>query len=247
MLKSPNDKVLGIRLTSQARKLQTAQQDLDDHQLIAGVYEQDFQRVIRIAAGNIRTKHDPEVLQKNIEEAKAKAASEENPEDLDDSETNPTLKNLHRRIALLTHPDRLVSETSAAEKERKEALFKRAAKAYDDQDLCELVLIASELKIAVEDFVDAQTLMMAYDEKISAIQKKVKNIKESYVWIWGESHGNLDMRVRLLDIYLQQTGHAKVDEQILRDIIMHHEEPTDVRNISVRQREAGTRPKRLIR
>jgi hypothetical protein len=246
MSKKPNDKVLGIRLTAQARKLQTAQQDLDDHQLIAGVYEQDFQRVIRIAAGNIRTKHNPEILQKNIEEAKAKAAEEENIDE-DDNESNPTLKNLHRRIALLTHPDRLVSETSAAEKERKEALFKRAAKAYDDQDLCELVLVASELKIAVEDFVDAQTLMMAYDEKISAIQKKVKSIKESYVWIWGESHGNLDMRVRLLDIYLQQTGHAKVDEQILRDIVAHHEEPTDVRNISVRQRETGTRPKRLIR
>jgi hypothetical protein len=246
MSKKPNDKVLGIRLTAQARKLQTAQQDLDDHQLIAGVYEQDFQRVIRIAAGNIRSKHNPEILQKNIEEAKAKAAEEENIDE-DDNESNPTLKNLHRRIALLTHPDRLVSETSAAEKERKEALFKRAAKAYDDQDLCELVLVASELKIAVEDFVDAQTLMMAYDEKISAIQKKVKSIKESYVWIWGESHGNLDMRVRLLDIYLQQTGHAKVDEQILRDIVAHHEEPTDVRNISVRQRETGTRPKRLIR
>jgi hypothetical protein len=246
MSKKPNDKVLGIRLTAQARKLQTAQQDLDDHQLIAGVYEQDFQRVIRIAAGNIRSKHNPEILQKNIEEAKAKSAEEENIDE-DDNEINPTLKNLHRRIALLTHPDRLVSETSAAEKERKEALFKRAAKAYDDQDLCELVLIASELKIAVEDFVDAQTLMMAYDEKISAIQKKVKSIKESYVWIWGESHGNLDMRVRLLDIYLQQTGHAKVDEQILRDIVAHHEEPTDVRNISVRQRETGTRPKRLIR
>jgi hypothetical protein len=246
MSKKPNDKVLGIRLTAQARKLQTAQQDLDDHQLIAGVYEQDFQRVIRIAAGNIRSKHNPEILQKNIEEAKAKSAEEENIDE-DDNENNPTLKNLHRRIALLTHPDRLVSETSAAEKERKEALFKRAAKAYDDQDLCELVLIASELKIAVEDFVDAQTLMMAYDEKISAIQKKVKSIKESYVWIWGESHGNLDMRVRLLDIYLQQTGHAKVDEQILRDIVAHHEEPTDVRNISVRQRETGTRPKRLIR
>jgi len=246
MSKKPNDKVLGIRLTAQARKLQTAQQDLDDHQLIAGVYEQDFQRVIRIAAGNIRSKHNPEILQKNIEEAKAKSAEEENIDE-DDNENNPTLKNLHRRIALLTHPDRLVSETSAAEKERKEELFKRAAKAYDDQDLCELVLIASELKIAVEDFVDAQTLMMAYDEKISAIQKKVKSIKESYVWIWGESHGNLDMRVRLLDIYLQQTGHAKVDEQILRDIVAHHEEPTDVRNISVRQRETGTRPKRLIR
>jgi hypothetical protein len=246
MSKKPNDKVLGIRLTAQARKLQTAQQDLDDHQLIAGVYEQDFQRVIRIAAGNIRSKHNPEILQKNIEEAKAKAAEEENIDE-DDNESNPTLKNLHRRIALLTHPDRLVSETSAAEKERKEALFKRAAKAYDDLDLCELVLVASELKIAVEDFVDAQTLMMAYDEKISAIQKKVKSIKESYVWIWGESHGNLDMRVRLLDIYLQQTGHAKVDEQILRDIVAHHEEPTDVRNISVRQRETGTRPKRLIR
>jgi hypothetical protein len=246
MSKKPNDKVLGIRLTAQARKLQTAQQDLDDHQLIAGVYEQDFQRVIRIAAGNIRSKHNPEILQKNIEEAKAKAAEEESIDE-DDNESNPTLKNLHRRIALLTHPDRLVSETSAAEKERKEALFKRAAKAYDDQDLCELVLVASELKIAVEDFVDAQTLMMAYDEKISAIQKKVKSIKESYVWIWGESHGNLDMRVRLLDIYLQQTGHAKVDEQILRDIVAHHEEPTDVRNISVRQRETGTRPKRLIR
>jgi hypothetical protein len=246
MSKKPNDKVLGIRLTAQARKLQTAQQDLDDHQLIAGVYEQDFQRVIRIAAGNIRSKHNPEILQKNIEEAKAKSAEEENIDE-DDNENNPTLKNLHRRIALLTHPDRLVSETSAAEKERKEALFKRAAKAYDDQDLCELVLIASELKIAVEDFVDTQTLMMAYDEKISAIQKKVKSIKESYVWIWGESHGNLDMRVRLLDIYLQQTGHAKVDEQILRDIVAHHEEPTDVRNISVRQRETGTRPKRLIR
>ena len=246
MSKKPNDKVLGIRLTAQARKLQTAQQDLDDHQLIAGVYEQDFQRVIRIAAGNIRSKHNPEILQKNIEEAKAKATEEESIDE-DDNESNPTLKNLHRRIALLTHPDRLVSETSAAEKERKEALFKRAAKAYDDQDLCELVLVASELKIAVEDFVDAQTLMMAYDEKISAIQKKVKSIKESYVWIWGESHGNLDMRVRLLDIYLQQTGHAKVDEQILRDIVAHHEEPTDVRNISVRQRETGTRPKRLIR
>lgn len=243
--KSPSDKVLGIRLTSYARKLQTAQQDLNDHELISGVYEQDFQRVIRIAAGNIRASQDPKVLAKNIEEAK-KLQETESEEEQDDSK-DATIKNLHRKIALQTHPDRLISETSPAEKERKEALFKRAAKAYDDDDLCELVLIAAELKIPVEDFVEPQKLIMAYDDKISEIQKKIKKIKESYVWIWGESHGNVDMRVKLLDIYLQQTGHSKVDEQILRDIVEHHEAPTDVRKISVRQRETGARPKRLIR
>lgn len=245
MIKSPSDKVLGIRLTSHARKLQTAQQDLDDHELISSVYEQDFQRVIRIASGNIRATQDPKTLAKNIEEAKK--LQEEESKDVPDDNKDSSLKNLHRRIALLTHPDRLISEPSPAEKERKEALFKRAAQAYDDDDLCELVLIAAELKIPVEDFVEPQKLIMAYDDKIGIIQKKIKSIKGSYVWIWGESHGNIDMRVKLLDIYLQQTGHSKVDEQILRDIVEHHEAPTDVRKISVRQRETGARPKRLIR
>jgi len=245
--KKPLNKVIGIRLTSYARKIQAATQDLSDHELISSVYEQDFQRVIRIASGNIRARQDPNVLSRNIEEAERKAREAKLSEIAKDETKDSSLKNLHRKIALLTHPDRLAGETSPAERERKENLFRRAATAYDDDDLCDLVLIASELMIPVEDFVEPQKLIMAYDERIEKIQKKIRSIKESYVWIWGESQGNIDMRVRLLEVYLHQTGHGKIDEQILRDIVEHHEAPTDVRKISVRQRETGARPKRLIR
>ena len=77
----------------------------------------------------------------------------------------------------------------------------------------------------------------------------VSAMESSFVWMWGKALGNLEMRVRLLDAYLRQTGHPPVSNTILRDIIRHHEDPTAPKDGSRgrRTRKKGERPKKLIR
>ena len=243
-------------LRSAYRKLKFLGEDLDDRKVIFSDYEKDFMRVVRIARGNIKVQQDKQRLQKNIDDAaeyceqkKSEKALEEQVND--DAAPDVPQKKLYRKIAMESHPDRH-DHMAVPEDEREELhnIFKRASEAYEADDIPEMLRLALSLDIDIQDLGLAEDEILSYVSKaIQKIQTEVKGMSESFVWMWGTSVGDVEMRVRLLDAYLRQTGHPPVSATLLRDIVLHHEDPQTPEDGSSRRskRKPGTRPKKLIR
>ena len=160
-------------------------------------------------------------------------------------------KKLYRKIAKETHPDKYDQlDVSDEEKESLHDIFKRAAEAYENDDVPEMIRLALSLNIEVQDLGMDEDEVIEYIQKaIQKTEKELEQMSESFVWMWGTSVGNVQMRVRLLDAYLRQTGHPPVSNTILADIVSHHEDPETPEDGSSRRRKRkpGTRPKKLIR
>tara|TARA_B100000424_G_C22902874_1_gene480212 strand:+ start:669 stop:1412 length:744 start_codon:yes stop_codon:yes gene_type:complete len=240
-----------IKIKGWAKKVQYLRSVLSDKQEIFDVYDKDFQEVLKIAAGNIRVKQDVDVLQKVMQQhaAKRKSIEEIDKETLPDPEEKNPTKSLYRKIAFATHPDRqglLDNDEETASKN--EELFRRAQNAHSEGDTSDLLMIAHELDIDLLSLgYTMQDLKKLYDNLESSLKVKIKEIEDSYAYVWGESVGNLDLRINLLDAYLRRTGHPPVQKSILKDIIMHHEEDVDKTVNPARKRKVGQRPKKLIR
>lgn len=238
------------------RKLKFLNDEIDDRKSIFVNYEKDFMRVVKIARGNIRVNQDYEKLRKNLEDAAEVNARKHAESALEDAEAESAIadvpqKKLYRKIVKETHPDKYDQmELSQDEKEKLHSVFKKAAEAYNDDDIPEMIKLALSLDIDIEDVgLDSDEVLLYIDRAISRAQSEMDEMCESFVWMWGTTQGNIDLRVKLLDAYLRQTGHPPVSNTVLRDIVSHHEDPHTPEDGSSkrRKRKPGTRPKKLIR
>lgn len=236
-----------IKIKSWAAKAAFLKSTLSDYKDLFAIYEQDFMGVLRIAAGNIRVKKEVEVAEKNPKVTPSSKSLEEITEETEPipGKPNPT-RTLYRKIAFATHPDRQGKDSEAAQKN--EELFKRATTANDESDMSELIMIAHDLDIDLLSlgFTEAM-LRKIYKNLEEKTTKEIKKIEGCYGWAWGESKGNIQLRVNILDAYLRQTGHPIVERSILNDIVEHHESDADKTVASGRTRKTGQRPKKLIR
>jgi len=242
-----------IKVKAWAKRAEYLQSRLSDQQEIFVIYQQDFSRVIRIAAGNIRVEQDIRVLKKNIEAAAAAKKSKSLEEIKKETEVKPGEKDpgksLYRKIALETHPDRQVALNNSKEDVlKKEEMFKQAMLAHEEKNIPDLLMIGIKLGMNPLDLgFSVKELRKIYEKMEKKINVEIKKIESSYVWVWGESEGNIPLRLNLLDAYLRQTGHPPVDKSILRDIIEHHESSANEMVPASRQRKVGKRPKKLLR
>lgn len=239
------------------RKLKYLTSEIEDRQTIFSQYEKDFDRVVKIAQGNIRVQQDRERLKKNLQDAADFRESQRIQEALDnieeDDANTPDVpqKKLYRKIAKETHPDKLDKmEISDDKKEELSEVFKRASEAYESDDVAEMISLAVSLDIDIMEAGLDPDQAYSYVKKASEkLQEKMNGMTESFVWIWGTSTGDVALRVRLLDAYLRQTGHPPVSTTLLKDIVEHHEDPSTPSSGSSkrRKRKPGERPKKLIR
>jgi len=243
-------------IRSAFRKLKFLNDEIEDRKTLFGGYEKDFMRVVKIARGNIKVNQDHERLRKNLEEAaefNAKQKAEEALAEQEINESTPDVpqKKLYRKIAKETHPDKYDQlDITENEKECLHDIFKRAAEAYETDDVPEMLRLALILDIDVQDMgLDESEVLQFAEKAIIKTQAEMEKMAESFVWMWGTTKGQIDLRVRLLDAYLRQTGHPPVSNTILKDIVTHHEDPDTPEDGSSkrRKRKPGTRPKKLIR
>lgn len=238
------------------RRLKFLNDEIEDRKSLFSGYEQDFMRVVKIARGNIKVNQNHEKLKKNLEEAaefNARQKAEEALQEKEVSDATPDVpqKKLYRKIAKETHPDKYDQlDVSEQEKQNLHDIFKRAAEAYESDDVPEMIRLALSLNIEVQDLgLDEDEVIEYISKAIQKTEKELDQMSESFVWMWGTTVGNVEMRVRLLDAYLRQTGHPPVSNTILKDIVTHHEDPSTPADGSSkrRKRKPGTRPKKLIR
>jgi predicted transcriptional regulator YdeE len=85
-------------------------------------------------------------------------------------------KSLYRKIAVKTHPDKTKSKDCIVEK------YQEASKAKKDNKIYKLVSIAKDLKINLKEM--SYTDIKAIEYSIIDTQKKIEEIRATYIWAW---------------------------------------------------------------
>jgi len=119
--------------------------------------------------------------------------------EIEKEEKDQNLKQVFKKIALKTHPDKLLS-SSEFERKYKEALFEKARDSFDNNDYYGIVQVAEELGIEPPPPTKGQIQMMK--ERNSILEKKINEIKNSAVWNWY--HGDEEVREIVMDKYIEK-------------------------------------------
>lgn len=91
------------------------------------------------------------------------------------------IKTLHKKIAAMTHPDKLRTLSKVDQKHRKE-IFMKATEFADKNNLFGLQQISLELGIEIET--PTEEYLEDLEKESNNLRKQIKNYKNTYAWIW---------------------------------------------------------------
>ena len=147
----------------------------------------------------IRENHPEYYKQKNNEpKPEVHPAEEDTQKDVLTSEVikNKDLKKLYRRIASKTHPDKISDE-------QYDGIFSAAARAYEDDNLAQLLEIAGGLNIEVSEL-SAESVALL-ENNISSLNKDIVNMKSSSGWAWYKAQTPKEKKA-VISFILKQKG-----------------------------------------
>lgn len=119
--------------------------------------------------------------EKQEEEATEEQADEKIENKSAEKKADPEVKRLFKKIASMTHPDKL-SGLSKYERKIKEELFKKAMTALENNDLVSLADVAMDLDLETPDL--SKEKLKETENKIIAIKQELHHIESTYVWKW---------------------------------------------------------------
>ena len=119
-------------------------------------------------------KHDPKDFEQNEE-------GEPERREVKKNEPPKRLKDVYKKIAKITHPDKLKG-LSDLEKMQKELLFKKAQQAVSSGDYVELMDVALHLNVEFPETTEEDTKHVR--KKIDNIRGKIEKIEKSAAWQW---------------------------------------------------------------
>ena len=100
-----------------------------------------------------------------------------------DPPTEPAseVKNIFRKIAFKTHPDKLENSPDHIKRIRS-SLYQEASSAADDNDFLTLLDIAMKLDIPLPDFPESSMILV--QEKIRSLKKEIDEVQSTLMWNW---------------------------------------------------------------
>jgi hypothetical protein len=150
------------------------------------------------------TKDDTQFREQN-EEWFANDKSEDNKK----SDAPEWARKLFKKIALMTHPDRVNDDDL---RETLQKSFLRASRALEDGKLDDLIGVAVELNL--DSGLADQSLIPLLNTKIRSCRDEIQIIETTDEWQWGESLGVPELRAKLLHALLSSRGFPLSKEQI---------------------------------
>ena len=147
------------------------------------------------------------VIEKEKKKVKANQEKElstekprENSQDIEikKEKKDDNLKQAFKKIAIAVHPDKL-GGLPEFERKYKESLFDKARMALEENDYYAIVEVSEELGIEPPEPTHEQIATMK--KMNSALEKEVKKIEESLVWVWYHSDEN--KRTKLMENYIE--------------------------------------------
>jgi len=135
--------------------------------------------------------------------------SEDDPESSKKSEAPEWARKLFKKIALMTHPDRISDDDL---RENLQKSFLRASRALEEGKFDDLVGVAVELSIdaGLED----EALIPLLKAKIHSCRQDIHKIECTDEWQWGESLDSPPLRCQLLEAILSSRGFSLTQKQI---------------------------------
>ena len=118
-------------------------------------------------------------------------------------------RKLFKKIALMTHPDRIGDESL---RESLQKSFMKANRALEDGKLDDLLGVAIELN--VDAGLDDEALIPLLSAKIQSCKDAIQQIESTPEWVWGESLGMRAQRAALLAVLLNKRGLQLTPEQV---------------------------------
>ena len=106
--------------------------------------------------------------------------------DKNQEKADEDMKKIYRKIALSTHPDKLLG-VDQHEAEHKIELYKSAVSAMENRDGGGLLKIAHELSIEID--MDFEKEIMWIEKKVAELQDEINRLYKSDAWLWYHSKG----------------------------------------------------------
>lgn len=142
-------------------------------------------------------------------------------ESADRPETPDWAKKLYRKIALISHPDRMSEDFS---KEKLKKIFLETADAMDQGDFEKLLGFALEL--GIEDEHDDVSMLPLLAKRVADVKKEIQEIEKSPEWLWGEGLGVPQIRASLAMMFFARRG-IDLNTEELAAIIQEMESASD--------------------
>lgn len=227
-------------------RLRHLSEEYDEAELLGSEYEAEFNQMssqLRIALGLEKEtppeeeKKEPSEVSQNYndhfkkqsqpgnqtqeqKEEKEKAAEEVRKEIENTVSSAPDwMRKVYKQIAMETHPDKVSQrdDLSIFEQAQRVGMFNKARKALEDHDGSELLQLAEELNVEADVEIGMKINMLT--SKISKLQADVRKMYRTPSWIWGESHGNENIRLKLLEGYCKVLRYKVPNREFLVNFI----------------------------
>lgn len=143
------------------------------------------------------------------------AESPENDNEFPKHPHDVDIKRLHRKISLISHPDRHVGEPDDVVFAN-EKIFKEASHAAQEGDIVKLIEIADSIGVDLD--IDVDAAVSCLNEKIDEISRDVASIKRTPYYAWVENKSRDDIRSHMLGTIVASMGH-KAGSAHLRDVL----------------------------
>lgn len=111
-------------------------------------------------------------------------------------------KKIFRKIAMITHPDKLPKDLDQDIAKKFSNMYQKAKDSVDQREFADLIMIASDLSIDIQK-ADIDNFSF-FKKKERELQKNIKKIKQSVFWAWFHSTG--DQKERIMQEFMKSKG-----------------------------------------
>lgn len=146
---------------------------------------------------------------------------EDIPEEKSKAEIPGWAKKLYRKIALISHPDRM---SEAFPKEKLKKIFLETSNAMNEGDFEKLLGFALEL--GIEEQEDDVSMLPLLSKRVGDVKKEIQDIESSPEWLWGEGFGIPEIRIGLARLFFARKG-VNLNTEDLTAIIQEMENRSD--------------------
>ena len=139
-------------------------------------------------------------------------------EDTPENKLKPAwAKKLYRDIAKVSHPDKTFGQHNS---DKMNKCFQEASEAFNDNNFEVLVDVALEMGISVN--IPDDILIKKIEKRIEKIKEEISEIEKSHEWLWGESLGIEDFRLKFLKKVISHNFSIEIEDykilNAIRDI-----------------------------
>lgn len=128
------------------------------------------------------------------------------------------LKKLYRKIAVETHPDKLINaKISEKERLKKSEAYVKAVAAFDKKDADALIEIAVDLEI--ETNLPEEQVAQSLRTRGKLLEQEIERIKNTPEWFWA--HASEQQKIDVIKQICQRNGWIYVTDEVIVETVRY--------------------------